>query len=157
MHCISATRCSYNYATRTPGLPITIQSTYKAVKPPKQLLHIMELGEYPDLTPVFGRHELNVHQARSLRKGLATLNRLQPEIIVAEFNYLPTYGTQLSNVESLLAKLQRSSPDSRVILFYHRERSEHLQQLCSRFPVFATLEYPVDLQRLGVLLQQALA
>lgn len=121
----------------------------------KQLLHIMELGEYPDLLPVFRQHDLVVHQARSLRKGLTTLNSMQPDIIIAEFNYLPTYGTQVSNVESLLAKLQGSSPGSKVILLYHKERSDHLQQLCSRFPVFATLEYPVNMKRLGELLRQA--
>ena len=69
----------------------------------KTLLHILELGEYPDLLPVFASLNMVTHQAQSMRKGLSTLGRLKPDIIVAEFNYLPTYGSQISNVESLLA------------------------------------------------------
>lgn len=122
----------------------------------KTVLHILELGGYPDPGVVCNRHGLRLEQVHSMRKGLAALGRMQPDIIVAEFNYLPTYGSQISNVESLLARLQGHAPETRVILLYHAERREHLQRLHSRFPLFATLAYPVRLEQLEQALQRAL-
>jgi hypothetical protein len=123
----------------------------------KSLLHIIELGNYPDLSNIFQRLNLEVHQANSMRKGLAELNKLNPDILLAEFNYLPTYGTQISTIEPLLAKLQTHHPDTRVILFYEKERLAYVEELAKRYEINKALPYPINKAILLQTLQSAIS
>ena len=83
----------------------------------------------------------------AMRKVLNFLKKEKPSVIVAEFNYQPSFRDRTSNLESLLAVVQRM-PATRVIVFYEREYSAALEKLHTRFPIFEALPYPIDPQQL---------
>ena len=83
----------------------------------KRLLSIIELGGYPNFTPLYESLGYEVVVATRLRKALGFLKKRQPDVIVAEFNFQSDFRDRTSSLESLLAAVQRF-PDMRVIVFY---------------------------------------
>jgi hypothetical protein len=114
----------------------------------KKLLAIVELGGYPDLTMVYEAAGHEVRTMRTLRKALSVVRDWEPDIVVSEFRYSPTYGSQLGNLESIIAALQRHVPGVRLIVLYDRDRQEQLQQLAARLPFHAALAFPLDIKAL---------
>lgn len=113
----------------------------------RQLLAIVELGGYPNFTPLYERHGYAVSSERSVRRAITLLRSLMPAVIVAEFNFQSDFRDRTSSLESLLATVQRLYGESagvRVIVLYEREFAHQLDRLLARFPVHATLAYPVD-------------
>jgi hypothetical protein len=125
--------------------------------PGNELLSIVELGGYPDFSGIYKRAGFDVMVEHSMRKALSAIRRHRPAVVVAEFIYGPTYGSRTSNLESLLAGLQRDVPDARLIVFLDGADSHHLDQLRSRFPLFATLFFPVDREQLTEVVIRAAA
>ena len=85
----------------------------------RQLLSIIELGGYPNFTPLYEELGYNVEIATRMRKALGLLKKQQPDVIVAEFNFQSDFRDRTSSLESLLAVVQRL-PDTRVIVFYEK-------------------------------------
>lgn len=119
------------------------------------LLSIVELGGYPNLSARYSAAGYQVIAASSMRKALGLLKRHQPRVIVAEFNYQSDFRDRTSNLDSLLATLQTRCPEARVIVLYEQGDAIHLERLLGRFPVFATLSFPVDQDALMDALQRA--
>lgn len=115
---------------------------------PKHLLFIIERGGYAVPLEQFKQTGYTVTLAQSVRKALATLKSLRPDVIVAEFNYGPKYGVQISNLEPLLARVQTAHADAKVIVFAEREFRHHLDKLRTRFAIFDVLTYPVEKESL---------
>ena len=107
------------------------------------LLAITELGGYPDFTSIYQRHGFKVEKATSVRNAARQLKKITPKVIVAEFNYQSDFRDRTSSLETLMAVLQRK-PDTHVIVFYEQEFAHQLERLTSRFPVHATLTFPID-------------
>lgn len=122
-----------------------------------KLLSVVELGGYPDFSVLYRQAGFEVVQANSMRKALALVKQVAPEVVVAEFIYAPTYGSRISNLESLIAGIQSCCPQSRLIVFLDRENRGHLESLTPRFPVFEALSYPIDAQLLSQALRRAMA
>lgn len=120
------------------------------------LLAIVELGGYPNLSPVYRGLGLDFELVSSLRKAKAVLKRRMPDIIVAEFNFQSDFRDRTSNLETLMAILQRH-PGVRVICFYVPEFRDKLDLLSARFPIFETIPYPVDPGAVEGALRRALA
>ncbi|MHB8534886.1 MAG: hypothetical protein ACYDBW_05505 [Sulfuricaulis sp.] len=108
------------------------------------LLSIIELGGYPDFKSLYRRAGYEVESVASVRKALGLLKNLTPDVIVAEFNYQSDFRDRTSSLESLLAVVQRSAK-TRVILFYEKEHEHQLVKLTSRFPIHASLPFPIDI------------
>lgn len=113
----------------------------------KSLLAIIEFGGYPNFSPLYQKAGYQVEVAGSVRKALALIRKLSPEVIVAEFNYQSDFRDRTSNLESLLAVVERI-PNVKVIVFYDKEYAHQLQKLQTRFPNFHSLAYPIDEQLL---------
>ena len=111
---------------------------------PRTVLSIVELGGYPNFTPLYRAVGYEVLTATSMRKALGLVKRHRPDLVVAEFNYQSDFRDRTSNLESLLATLQARCPATQVIVFYEKEQAGHLDRLLGRFSVFATLPFPVD-------------
>lgn len=112
------------------------------------LLSIIEFGGYPNLSDLYRQTGYEVVTVRSVRKGLTELKKKrQPSVIVAEFNYQSDFRDRTSSLESLLAAIQGIS-GIKVIVFYEHEYRHQLQRLQERFPIHATLPYPIDTQTL---------
>jgi DNA-binding NtrC family response regulator len=124
--------------------------------PPKSLLAVVELGGYPDFTPLYRSVGLEVQTANTLRKALALSRKQPPDLVIAEFRYGPTYGSQISNLESLMAGLQRDNPTAKLIVLAELERLEQLDKLRSHYPIFETLVFPIDELKLMAALTRAL-
>ncbi len=112
------------------------------------LLSIVEMGGYPDFTSLYQSVGYRVERQFSMRKAQAWLKRNRPQWVVTEFHFDPELRDRTSHLESLLATLQRYSPASRVLVFLDAPDRERFEQLCARFSVDASLEYPIDPQRL---------
>jgi hypothetical protein len=113
------------------------------------LIWVLEQGGYPDFTTLYQALGYRVEKAQGVRKALKLLKHLEPQVVVAEFNYVPTYGARISPVEPLLARVQSHHPMTRVLLFTEQDRLAHLATLRQAYPGISALSYPVavgDLQ-----------
>jgi DNA-binding NtrC family response regulator len=130
----------------------TTQMTQPASK--RTLLSIIELGGYPNFTPVYERAGYRVETVSSVRKAMALLKKIQPSVIVAEFNFQSDFRDRTSSLESLLAVVQRL-PDAKVIVFYEQEYAHQLAKLQARFSFHEALAYPIYPQKLEESLRRA--
>ena len=121
-----------------------------------RLLAIIELGGYPNFMPRSKRLGLDAEQVGSQRKAQAALKRRLPDIIVAEYNFQSDFRDRTSNLETLMARLQKH-PEVRVICIHQPEHQHKLDILRARFPVFAALPLPVREEGMAEALQQAMA
>lgn len=112
-------------------------------QPAKLLLSIVELGGYPDFTSLYRELGYEVAVETRMRKALGFLKKRKPDIIVAEFNFQSDFRDRSSNLESILAVVQRS-PDIRVIIFYEKEFAQQFEKLRARLPVHQALVFPVE-------------
>lgn len=115
------------------------------------LLSIIELGGYPDFKPIYRQAGFEVESVASVRKALALLKKISPDVIVAEFNFQSDFRDRTSSLESLLAVVQRA-PRTKVIVFYEKEHEHQLTRLTNQYPIHETLAFPID----PVLLEQSL-
>ena len=109
----------------------------------KLLLSIVEVGGYPNFTPVYRQLGYEAVVENSMRKAIGFLKKRKPAVIVAEFNFQSDFRDRTSSLESLLAVVQRL-PDTRVIVFYEREFLLQFDRLRERLPVHAAIPFPID-------------
>lgn len=107
------------------------------------VLSIIEIGGYPNPNPLYRSMGFEVQTCTSMRKALAWLKGTCPAVVVAEFNFDPTFRDRLSNVESLLASLQRLKCPAQVILLLEPERQVQLNEVLKRYQVQAVVELPM--------------
>ncbi len=120
-----------------------------------RLLGIIELGGYPNLMPLYNRLGFDAELVASQRKAQAALKRRLPDVIVAEYNFQSDFRDRTSNLETLMARLQRH-PQVRVICIYQAEFRHKLDSMLERFPVFAALPLPLDEQAMEDALRRAM-
>ena len=120
------------------------------------LLSVVELGGYPDFTPLYKQQGFEVVVEGSVRRALAVFKKQSPKIVVAEFNFQSDFRDRTSSLESLLAVTQ-CMPKTRVIIFYEREFRHQLEKLTARFPISDTLAFPIQVKQLEVCLQRAIS
>ncbi len=120
-----------------------------------KLLFIIEQGGVPVYSDEYSRAGFDVSVVKSMRKALAILKSDRPNIICTELNYDPSFRDRVSNLESLLAKLQSTSPYTRVIVFLDPEHRPNLLRLQERFEVFDALYYPLQMEDILASLDKA--
>ncbi|MCB1723521.1 MAG: hypothetical protein KDJ39_07485 [Gammaproteobacteria bacterium] len=107
-----------------------------------RLLAIIELGGYPNLLPLYQRLGFDVDVVNSQRKARSYLKKTIPDVIVAEYIFQSDFRDRTSNLETLMAVLQRH-PQVKVVVFYLPEQAEKLAILEGRFALFAKVPFPV--------------
>jgi DNA-binding NtrC family response regulator len=107
------------------------------------LLAISEMGGYPTYIPLYRAMGFTVEVVNSMRKARSALKKQAPDVIVAEYNFQSQFRDRTSNLETLMAALQKHG-GAKVIAFYEKETRHKLDQLTERFPLHATLTYPVQ-------------
>lgn len=115
------------------------------------LLAIVELGGYPNLLPLYQRLGFQVEVVNSQRKARSVLKSRVPDVVVAEYIFQSDFRDRTSNLETLMAVLQRH-PEVRVVVFYLPEQAPKLAILAERFPLFATIPLPVTLEQVETVL-----
>ena len=107
------------------------------------LMSVVELGAYPNFTPLYERLGYTVETINSGRKANSTLKKQRPAVVVTEFNFQHSFRDRTSNLESILA-VEQHNEGVKIIVFYDNEVQEQLEQLRSRFPGFVALSYPIE-------------
>ncbi len=120
----------------------------------KYLLAIIELGGYPNFIPLYEKLDYQVTVVNSQRKARNILKKQRPDVIVSEYNFQSDFRDRTSNLESLMASLQKM-PETRLIVFYLPEHIEKLNQVRERFTIHAALPFPVDEKLLAECLNTA--
>ncbi len=120
-----------------------------------RLLSIIELGGYPNLIPLYRRLGFDVDIVNSQRKARSLLKKSLPDVIVAEYIFQSDFRDRTSNLETLMAVVQRH-PQVKVIVFYLPEHAAKLALLEARFPLFATIALPLAPAQVEAALQRAL-
>jgi DNA-binding NtrC family response regulator len=120
------------------------------------LVSIVEMGGYPDFSALYRQAGFEPLTERNMRKALGLIKKKQPRVVVAEFNYQSDFRDRTSNLETLMARLQRH-PQVKVIAFYQSEYQHKFDNLCSRFPIFEAIPFPVDPKQVEAALRRALA
>jgi DNA-binding NtrC family response regulator len=115
------------------------------------LLAIVELGGYPNLLPLYQRLGFQVEVVNSQRKARSVLKSRVPDVVVAEYIFQSDFRDRTSNLETLMAVLQRH-PEVKVVVFYLPEQAPKLAILTERFPLFATIPLPVTLEQVETVL-----
>lgn len=111
------------------------------------LFSIIESPAFPNFGAFFSQHKIEETIFSSMRKALSQLKKQQPDYIVCEFHY--RYGTDyagctVSNLDVLLATLQKYSPDTSVIVLVEKSEREYVNKLTDLFPIHAVIVYPVQ-------------
>jgi len=111
----------------------------------KKLLFLTSYGGgYSYFDSIFMEHHCEVTKTETLRKALSLIKQIKPDIILAEFVYAPTYGSQLSNFESLFAAAQTFSPDANFIAITRKDDLHHLEQVKTNTDNCQVLVLPVN-------------
>ncbi|MCW8874648.1 MAG: hypothetical protein OQK27_02765 [Gammaproteobacteria bacterium] len=107
------------------------------------LLSIVELGGYPNFTPLYQRAGFQVMMEHNMRKALAAIKKKKPAVIVAEFNYQSDFRDRTSSLESMLATAQHN-PGTRIVVFYEKEVAHQFEKLRASHQIDAVFSFPID-------------
>lgn len=120
------------------------------------LFSVIESPRHPDFSALYARLGFSEVKLRSMRNAIAELKRQVPEVVVAEFfyGYGNNYaGVNISNLDVLLASLQKYAPRARVVVLVDPAERRYADQLADLFPLHAIVPYPVQAQDLEALLK----
>jgi AmiR/NasT family two-component response regulator len=110
------------------------------------LFSIIESPGHPNLSELYKRLGIREERLPSQRKAVQALKRVRPDFVVAEFfygfgnNYA---GANVSNLDTLLASLQKYAPEARVIVLVDKAQRAYVDRLMERFPLHGVLVQPV--------------
>ena len=113
------------------------------------LLSIIELGGYPDFTPLYESAGYRVLKTDSVRKAVKLIRQHRPAVIVAEFNFQSDFRDRSSSLETILSGTQGVA-DVSMIVFYEKEyEKQYRQRFLMNHEVAASLVFPIDEQQLS--------
>ena len=118
------------------------------------LLSLVELGGYPDFTPLYRQHGYEVVRTDNVRKAVKLVRKHKPRMIVAEFNFQSDFRDRTSSLETLMSSTQGIS-ESRLIVFYDAGYAHQYQRFLQQFEVHASLSFPIDEAALAAALEAA--
>lgn len=118
------------------------------------LMSLVELGGYPDFTPLYEDAGYEVLKSDSVRKAVKLIRKHRPDVIVAEFNFQSDFRDRTSSLETLMSSTQGVS-DARLIVFYEKEYEHQYERFLNTYDVHASLAFPVSEQSLAQSLEQA--
>ena len=118
----------------------------------KRLLAIVELGGYPNLLPLYQSLGFAVDVVNSQRKARSYLKKTVPDLIVAEYNTQSDFRDRSSNLETLMAILQKQ-PQVKLLTFYMPEQQARFEQFCAQHKVDAAVAFPVTVEAVREALQ----
>jgi len=107
-----------------------------------RLLSIIELGGYPNLMPLYQSLGYTVDVVNSQRKARSYLKKTVPDVIVAEYNAQSDFRDRSSNLETLMAILQKQS-QVRLLVFYLPEHAERFEKFRALHRVDEAVAFPV--------------
>jgi len=122
------------------------------------LYSIIESPAHPNFSRLYGQLGIREQKFNSIRKAIGQLKKQVPDVIVAEFfyGYGNNYaGVNVSNLDVLLASLQKYASHTRVILLVAKDEAEYVSKLAALFKVDEVLIHPVSEQAMQSALENA--
>ncbi len=119
----------------------------------KILLSIIELGGYPDFTPLYQRLGYEVIIESKMRKVLKLLKRKTPDVVVAEFNFQSDFRDRTSTLESLMSVIERM-PGTKTVIFYDKEYRPQLDRLQAHYRFSQIMPFPINQDELKTTLSE---
>jgi hypothetical protein len=117
-----------------------------------RLLSIVELGGYPNLLPLYQSLGYTVDVVNSQRKARSYLKKNVPDLIVAEYNAQSDFRDRSSNLETLMAILQKL-PQVKLLVFYLPEHGGRFEKFRAAHPVDAAIAYPITQDKVRTALE----
>ena len=120
------------------------------------LFSVVESPGHPNFLALYRQLGIEERRLPSLRKAIQALKTASPQWVVAEFfhgfgnNYA---GANLSNLDVLLASLQKYAPAARMIVLVEKSQRIYVDKLAERFPLHAVLVQPVAAAAMANLLR----
>ena len=111
------------------------------------LLSVIEMGGYPNFTPLYRRAGFDVVVETRMRKAMSTIKKKRPAVIVAEFNFQSDFRDRTSSLESMMSVVERL-PDTKVIVFYEKEFGHQFERLLAVHSFHKTFTFPISEQGL---------
>jgi hypothetical protein len=115
------------------------------------LLSVIEIGGYPNFTPLYRQAGFEVLVETRMRKAMSTIKKTKPRVIVAEFNFQSDFRDRTSSLESMMSVVERL-PDTRVIVFYEREYAHQFERLLAVHSFYRSFVFPVPEDELSAAL-----
>ena len=110
---------------------------------PKKLLTVIEFIEHSQFPAIYKSLGFDVTVEWQVRKAVALIRKMKPDVIVADFYFQSDFRDRLSNLESLLAATQLLK-DIRVLVFYETHNLSALDRVCERMSIDAALPMPAS-------------
>jgi UDP-N-acetylglucosamine:LPS N-acetylglucosamine transferase len=123
----------------------------------QELLVVVELGGYPNFVPLYQRLNYKVEMVNSVRKAQAWLKKHRPQVVVAEFYSDPQFRDRMSNLESLLATLQRYDIEAKIIVLIDTKYLQRLEEVKARYTIDGVLIFPIDDKAMEAAIHRATA
>jgi len=106
------------------------------------LLALVEIGGYPNFTPLYRQAGFDVVVETRMRKAMSLIKKRQPRLIVAEFNFQSDFRDRTSSLESMMSVVERL-PNTDVIVFYEQEYTHQFNRLLAIHSFYRTFSFPV--------------
>lgn len=110
---------------------------------PKKLLAVIEFIAHARLTALYKELGFDVTAEGRVRKAVALVRKMRPDVIVADFYFQSDFRDRLSNLESLLAAAQPLK-ETRILVFYDRKDEAAMERVRQRMRIDAALPMPVS-------------
>lgn len=107
------------------------------------LLAVVEIGGYPNFTPLYEKLGFEVLVETRMRKAMSIIKKKKPRLIVAEFNFQSDFRDRTSSLESMMSVVERL-PNTDVIVFYEREYAHQFERLLAVHSFYRTFTFPIS-------------
>ncbi len=108
------------------------------------VLMINEYGLYPEFISAIRDAGYPLTVEHLMRNAIKRIKRDAPAIVVAEFAHESHFRDRVSNLESMLAQVERSRTRPRTLVFYDAAKRPYLDRLLEIFRIDRCLEMPVS-------------
>lgn len=119
---------------------------------PKKLLTVIEFIANAKLPELYKQLGFEVTVEWRVRKAVALVRKLKPDVIVADFYFQQDFRDRLSNLESLLAAAQPFK-ECRILVFYEPQDAPALEKVRQRMRIDAALPMPVSDEAIKAVLE----
>ncbi len=109
-----------------------------------EILMINEYGIYPEFISAIRDAGYPLTVEHLMRNAIKRMKRQAPAVIVAEFAHESHFRDRVSNLESMLAQVERSPVRPKTLVFYDAAKRSYLDRLLRMFTIDQCLEMPLD-------------
>ena len=109
----------------------------------RKLLAVIEFVAHARLPGLYQALGFDVTTEWRVRKAVALVRKLKPDVIVADFYFQQDFRDRLSNLESLLAAAQPLK-ECKILVFYEPNDEHALERVRQRMRIDAALPMPVS-------------